>query len=288
MRITELIQYSRHLLKGRRARTTMICIMPAAASVFFRTAEACIYSLLLYFGDMKPIELFSGRNRIQLAIAVFFSIMRWTVCAPLIYGTAHRISEISGEKSPPYSRFSNILLSRRCYKRSIAAQLWIKLFSLAALVPVVFFGMTAYSLFTSGHSAGELFMTAHAIVLTTVSVVMWLMLKFSLAAVPLFLVKFPKMSVFRVVIGSLKFMKGRRAVLLRLIAVYTPLILSVAAIPFILPDILTAYSLSIDIYIKEEEYIEGNNAFGRFGKRTAASELSSRSERRFKTASDKA
>lgn len=288
MRIRELICYSRRLLKGRRIRTMMICIMPAAASVFFRTAEACIYSLLLYFGDMKPIELFSGENRVQLAIAVFFTIMRWTVCAPLVYGAAYRLCEISGEKQPPYARFSNILLSRRCYKRSLAAKLWIKFFSLAALVPVIFFGMTAYSLFTTSRTAGELFMTAHAIVLTVVSAVIWLMLKLSLAAVPLFLVKFPKMSVFRVVIGSLRFMKGRRSILLRLLAVYTPLMLTVAAIPFILPEMLTAYSLSIDIYIKEEEYLEGNSAFGRRGKASDASKLSSRAERRLKAAADEA
>lgn len=288
MKIRELTGFSRHLLKGRRLRTAMICILPFAASLFFRTAEACVYSLLLYFGEMKPIELFSGRNRAQLAIAVFFTILRWTVCAPLIYGAACRLCEITAEKRPPYRRFSDIILSRRSFRRSVAAQLWVKLFSMAALVPTIFFGTTAYSLFVTSRTAGELFMTAHAIVLTAVSAVIWLTVRLSLAAVPLFLVKFPRVSVFRVVIGTLGFMKGRRSTLLRLLAAYTPMLLSIAAIPYILPEMMTAYSLSIDIYIKEKEYLEGNSAFGRRRKAADASELSPRTERRFTAAPDEA
>lgn len=288
MRIRELTGFSRSLLKGRRFRTAMVCILPIASGLFFRTAEACVYSLMLYFGEMKPIELFSGRNRAQLAIAVFFTIARWTVSAPLVYGAAFRLCAITSEKGKPQRRFSDIILSRRCFRRSLAAQLWVKLFSAAALLPTIFFGTTAYSLFVTGRTAGELFMTAHAIVLTVVSAFMWLTVRLSLGAVPLFLVKFPKMSVFRVIIGTLCFMKGRRRTLMRLLAAYTPLLLSVAAVPYILPEIMTAYSLCIDIYIKEEEYLAGNSFFGRGRKSSDSSELSPRTKRRFPKTSDKA
>ena len=288
MRIRELTGFSRRLLKGRRFRTAMVSILPFAAGLFFRTAEACVYSLMLYFGEMKPIELFSGRNRAQLAITVFFTIARWTVSAPLVYGAAYRLCEITSGNALPQKRFSDIVLSRSCFRRSLAAQLWMKLFSAAALVPTLFFGTTAYSLFVTSRTAGELFMTAHAIVLTVVSSFIWLMVRLSLGAVPLFLVKFPKMSVFRVVIGTLCFMKGRRSTLLRLLAAYTPLLLSVAAVPYVLPEIMTAYSLCIDIYIKEEEYLAGNSFFGRGRKSSDAPELSPRTERRFTTAPDKA
>ena len=62
MKIRELIRYSGRLLEGRRARTMMICLLPAAAELFFRFAEAAVFSLLLYFGGSMPIELFSGSS----------------------------------------------------------------------------------------------------------------------------------------------------------------------------------------------------------------------------------
>ena len=65
MKIRELIRFSRGLLMGRRARTMMICILPLGAELFFRFAEAAVYSMLLYFGNIEPIRLFGGSNPVQ-------------------------------------------------------------------------------------------------------------------------------------------------------------------------------------------------------------------------------
>ena len=83
MKIRELIRYSGRLLEGRRARTMMICLLPAAAELFFRFAEAAVFSLLLYFGGSMPIELFSGSSAVQLSVTGVCTLLRWLTAAPL-------------------------------------------------------------------------------------------------------------------------------------------------------------------------------------------------------------
>lgn len=288
MKLRELIQYTKHLLKGRRTKTSLICLLPLGAELFFRSAEACVYSLLLYFGEISPIMLFSGNSTVQLAFTSLCTLLRWIVTAPLINAAAFRLCGICGNADKGDTPLSEIMLNRRFFRRSLSALLWTKIVGLITLIPAVFFGVTAYSLLISSHSAKELFMTAHAIVLTVVSIVMWLSLKLSLMAVPFLLVQFPKKSVFRVVRESIGFMSGRKSALVKLMAVYLPPMLTVAALPFLLPELMTAFSLSIDIYIKEDEYLERNKTDCGIRQAPDSAKLPHRKKRRFKAAADKA
>lgn len=289
MKIRELIRFTKKLLKGRRARTMMICILPLAAELFFRFAEAAAYSLLLYFGELDPIALFGGDNPLQLSVTVVSTVLRWIITAPLMYAAAFRLAEICEEA--PLKRmtpFSRVLLNKRSLRRSLSAALWTRIAGLLALAPAVFFGITAYSLFGGSLDPRETFLAVNALVLTAASLYLWLSLKLALTAVPYLLVKLPKKTAFRTVLYSIGFMRGRKNVPLRIFAVYLPQLATVAGLPYGLTKMMAAYSLSIDIFIKEDEYLEANKADGGYREPHDAAKLPRRKKRRFKAAADEA
>jgi len=286
LRISELIPFVRKLLRGRDITVMTVCMLPLLGELFFRFAEAAVYSLLLYFGELPPIALFSGSSRIQLAVAVLSALLRFVVVSPLIYAAAAVLTDICSERRP--SAISCLLVSRRNFRRSLTAALITKLLGAAALVPAAFFGVNAYRLLISGHTAGELFMTLHAFVLTALAAGMWISLRLSLSALPFLMAQFPDRSVIRLTFMALRIMKGRKTVLLKLIALYFPAALTVIGLPFALTRISAAWALCISIRMKEEEYNEGNRAEGSLGRAYAAGGIPAEKAERIKTAAYKA
>ena len=286
MSIRELVRFSRKLLKGRRTVTALVCILPLAAEVSFRLAEACFYSLMLYFGGAPPMELFTSTDPLQLSVTAGAAAARWLAAAPLTYMAAQRLCELCDESRSRFTPLTDILVSRRCVRRSLAALLWTKCAEVLLLAPAAFFGITAYSLFISSRDAGGMFMTVHAMSLTAVSLGVWLSAKLTFAAVPYLLAEFPDMSAFRAVLFSVKFMRGRKNILLRLIVLYLPAMLPVVTIPFVLPELKTAFALTIHIGVKEEEYLEGAEIHRHRRRTNAAAKLSAEQKRRFKAAPD--
>jgi hypothetical protein len=288
MKIRELIRYSGRLLEGRRARTMMICLLPLGAELFFRFAEAAVFSLLLYFGGSMPIELFSGSSAVQLSVTGVCTLLRWLTAAPLMYGAAQRLylitAELQHRRTVPFSR---TVLNKRTLRRSISAALWTRAIGLLGLVPLVFFGAWGYELLRGRLRGTELFLAANAVFLGVVSAVLWLSLKLSFAAVPFLLARYPQLTAFRVVMHSVGFMRGRKRVLLGLLAVYLPQMLTIAGLPYALMRLMTAFSLSIDIFIREDEYLETDRAEGGQRKARDAGKIS-RKKRCVKAAADKA
>ena len=262
MKIRLLIPYTKKLLKGRNLQTGLVCILPLCSEIFFRAAETTIYSILLYLGEMPPLSLFSGSSPVQLSAALVLTLMRWTVTAPLCCTSAFRLSEICSE-SHRCTPFSRVLLNRTFFRRSLGALMWTKLIGLIALAPAAFFGVSAYSMLHGTLSADEMFMAVNAIVLTAVSLLLWLSLKLSFSAVPFLIVRYPQKSALRNVLYSVKFMSGRKNILLRLAAAYILPAVSIVGFPFALTRAMTAFSLSIDIFTREDEYREGIKAYGR-------------------------
>lgn len=289
MKVRELIRFSRQLLKCRFARTMMICLLPLGTEMFFRCAEAAVYCILLYFGEYDPITLFSGRNSLQLTAAAVCSLLRWVTAAPLMYCAAYRLYGMTAETTKKrHEPISRVLMRKRTFKRSISAALWTKVIGLLALAPAVFFGVSAFNIMHGRLDARETFMAVNAVFLGAVSILLWLSLKLSFAAVPFLLVRFPKMTAFRTVLYSVRFMSGRKSVLLRLLAVYMPQMLTIVGIPIAFTRLMTAFSLSIDIFIKEDEYLETDRTDSGHGNSRDAGKVSPRKKRSFKTAADKA
>lgn len=285
MNIRELISFSGRLLKGRTAVTMTICLLPLAAELFFRFAEAAIYSLMLYFGQTEPAGLFSGGNRIQLAAAMIITILRVITAAPLTFAAAYRLMEICGGRKP-LTPVSRILLSRKYFRKSIGLSIMSKAVSLLALAPAAFFGITAWTLFSTAGNTKELFLTCHAFMLTAVSILMWLSLKISLAAAPFLMAYFPEHSPFRIIFMTISFMKGRKKTFAGLAAVYLLPILSIAALPIACTRLMTAAALCISIHIKEDEY-EGNKTQGRLRPADNTAKIPHGKAWRIKTASYK-
>lgn len=283
MKIRELISFSGKLLKGKKTVTMTVCLLPIAAELFFRFAEAAIYVLLLYFGQMQPAALFSGGSRIQLAVAVTITILRIIVTAPLTFAASYRLMELCGSRksSTPLSR---ILMSRKYFRKSLGLSIMSKAISLIALAPAAFFGITACTLFTTAHTARELFLTCHAFMLTAVSVVMWLSLKLSLCAAPFLMAYFPQKSPFRIIFMTIRFMRDRKKALAGLAVAYLLPAATVIGLPFACTRLMTATALCISIYIKEDEY-EGNKNEGQLRTADDVAKIPAGKARRIKKAS---
>ncbi len=289
MKVRELIRYSRQLLSGRRAKTMGICMLPLAAELFFRFAEAAVYSLMLYFGGGEPIRLFGGYNPAQLVVAVVCTLLRWITAAPLMYAAVYRLYGITSERAKKRAdSFSRILFRKCTFRRSITAALWTKIAGLLALIPVIFFGTAAYTMLHGRLRSQEAFLAMNAVFLAAVSVIFWLSLKLSFAAVPYLLVRYPKLTSFRTVLYSLRFMSGRKNVPLRLMVMYLPQMVTIIGLPAAITGLRTAFSLSIDIFIKEDEYLETDRADSRCRKARHSGKISSRKKRHIEAAADEA
>ena len=287
MKIRQLIPYTKKLLKGRWIRTSLICMLPFCSEVFFRLAEAAVYSMLLYFGEITPIELFSGKNKVQLSAALVLTLMRWVLTAPLVCTAAYRLCEICSERNC-FTPLSRVILSRAIFRRSLGALIWTKLIGAAALAPAVFFGISAYSMLNGRLETNDVFMAVNAVVLTIVSLILWLSLKLSFAAVPFLLVKFPQKSTLRNVLGAVRFMSGRKNVLIRLSAFYLIPAVSIAGLPYAVTRVFTAFALSTDIFIREDEYRERTETDCGSRRSRHAAKLPHRRKRSLKKAANKA
>lgn len=292
MKLCKLIRYSDKLLIGVRMRALLVSLMFVGTEFVFRLAEAALYSIILYFEDMKPIGLFTGDSSIQKVSAAVCMILRYLATAPLIYACVYWFAELCSDNSEhSTTQLSNIILNKKLYGRSLTALIFSKVIGFAFLIPTAFFGATAISLVQSsvGNSAdARLFMAMHASVMTLASVVLWIWAKIAMITLPFLLIKFPKRSVFSCIRDSFSFVRGRRSIIVKLFLLYVPLMLPVVTIPWILPKLFSSVALCISIGLKEDEYRERNKNDSNLGKAHHTSRFSSWSKRRLTPSADKA
>jgi len=295
MKVRELIRYSRKLTGGGRKRSALmvICILPLIAELFFRCAEAAVYSLLLYFGQMNPIDLFRAESVIQLSVMVLCTVIRWLTVYPLSYAAAVRLCEVCTDSAGKHTPYPKIL--SKSFGRSISAAFCSKLISTAAVVPAVFFGVTACRLIQGSLDTNGVFMAVNAVVLTIVSVGVWLSCRVSLSAVPYLLADMPQKNAFAVTFYSLRFMRGRKRVIIRLAAMCLPYAVTIIGIPAAVFRFRAAYALAADIFIHEDEYsaeeadrTEGNKIHGRRSVADDSAKIPHRKKRSLKKASGEA
>lgn len=250
--IWELTGYTRRRIRGRRAELLLACLPPLAACLLFRLGEAAAFSLLLYFGAMKPTELFGGFAG-QFIIAAVLALLRWTVTAPLICAAAVKLRSIvtDGAEEPSVSK---LLLSGGFCRRSIAAYAAGRLICFVMLIPAALLGAYAFTLVSDGGGSRELFAAWDALILAAVSVVLWLAARLSTMAVPFLLAEYPERGALSCAFMSIGFMRGRKRLPLALAAVYALPMATVAGLPVFLPELAAAYAAGISIFIKEDEY----------------------------------
>lgn len=282
MKMKDLIGYSAKLLKGRRADILLVCLLPLSTELLFRLAEASMYSLMLYFSDMKPSDLFIGRNTAQLAIAFLCTFFRWICTAPMYYACAVRLDEFCHERNRKYTRISRILLSRNIFRKSLGVFILKKIICMAVLTPFIFFAIITYGFVCTQ----EVFLGLHAIALSFISFILWINIRIKLMSVYFLMVENPEKSVFKIIAGSFRFMKGRGRYVTNLLGIYFFPMLTVIPIPFLLPELMTAYFLSMSIFKKEDEYFERDKIHSKNRKSHIPAKLSYRKKRRFKAYAD--
>lgn len=285
MDIHKLIKYSGSLLKGKFTKAFLIAVMPVVSELVFRLAEAAAYSLLLYFTDISPLGLFTGDSLIQQISTLIFTVLRWLTTAPLIYTAAYWFSGLSGELNN--SNLSELITDKKIYFRSLSLLLWTKFVGLFYIIPVFLFGASVYALTASETAETGILITVHASVMTVITAIVWLKTKIALLAVPFLAVHFPDRSAVSVVRYSLRLMKGRINTLIKLIIIYILPMITIAAIPFLLPRFFSSLSLLVDISVKEDEYRERNNIKSRNRNAADSAKLSHWKKRRFTATSDK-
>lgn len=285
MKIVELIKYSRCTVRGRRSRILLNCLFPLSVELFFLTAEAAVYSFLLYFGGIRPMELFTGKSGAQLVFAAILAVLRLLIMPPLRCGAVVRITELI-RGSGRQTAMSDMLLSGRFLRRSIGSGIFSRLISSAILIPTVLLGKTAVVLIMHGGDDKKLFAAVNSAVLCLIFLGIWISLRISLRAVPFVLAYLPELGGFAAVMYSLRCMSGRRRVILRLVVIYfLPLITVLPAIYFI-PEAAAAFSLGMWQCINDyEEGKRGKADFcGDGGKSGAAGKISSWRMRRLRRA----
>lgn len=253
MKTFELIGYSRRKIKHRRREVLLVCLPPIFADIFFRLAETALYSVLLYLGAFTPQELFTGRSMEQLVIAVVFTFMRWIITAPLWCCTAVRLLEFAGDKEKK-SLFSEMLLNGRFIRRSFSSFFMRKLISTAVLLPSVAAGIYTASLLSSSADSRQLFYASNTGALCAVLFLFWISVNISMSAVPFLLAEYPEKSGIGAVFMSFRFMKGRKKMLVGAGLIFLIPLITVIAIPFVIPETASVYAVGISIFFKEDEY----------------------------------
>lgn len=254
MKKRELLGYSRRLVKGRRRELLLICMIPVGTELFFRTAEAALYCLMLYFGNIKPIGLFTGESGEQAVISGIFAVLRFLVIPPLWCGLAARLMNFAGGRSEKIS-ISDMLLSGKFVGRAITAAFFGRLIAAAALFPGILSAAWGITMISDGADSGELIAATNLIALGIAFFMLWAAVRLSLTAVPFLLWERRDLSAVRTVIYTLRFMKDRRGLPLTLIFAYLPPILTIAAAPYFIPEWAAAYAVGISIFIKEDETV---------------------------------
>ncbi len=277
MKVRELMRFSRKYLKGRRTAVLMICMLPIGAGLIFRLAEAAIYSMLLYYGYMKPMDILTGAVEIQLAAWGIFTLIRWLVCTPLYYASAVRLSEICCEKKN-FTPISSIILGRYSFRKCTAAVFLTKLIGIIFSLPFIVSSVWAYRLM----ERDKLFPALHAFAAAVFFLYIYISVKINIFAVPFLMAEYRDKSIFRIILYSFRILKKRKGILFRLILTYGFLMLTVIAVPYVLPEFMTAFSLCISIFIREDEYFEGNSILSH-NRQTAYSRKFSDKKGRFKT-----
>lgn len=288
MSTRELIGYSRKLIKGRRRELLLICMLPIGTEIFFRTAEAALYSLMLYFGNIKPISLFMGNNAEQVVISGLFAVLRSLVMPPLWCGLAARMM-IFAEGKTESPTFSDMLLSGKFIGRAITASLFGRLIAAAVLAPGIISISYGIRLLSDGADSRELIIATNLIALGFGFAILWAAVRLGLTSVPFLLWEYRELSAVRTVMKSMSFMKNRRGLPLTLIFAYLPPILTIVAAPYFIPEWAAAYAVGISIFLKEDEAVyERAYIYGRNGFTETAEKLSPRKLRRFQRLAEKA
>ena len=173
MRIRELSGYTENMIKGKRWELLLLCLLPIGGELLLRSAEAALYSLMLYFGTIRPIDLFTGINTEQTVLSAIFILLRFLIMPPLWCGLGARLMLFAEGKKEP-KRLSRYLSSGKFILRSISANFFVCLISALFLLPIVAAFALGIYLLSDGAAGAELFVAVNLIALGIFLGIRWI------------------------------------------------------------------------------------------------------------------
>ena len=251
MKVSELISFSRRLIKGSRKKILVICMLPLSAELFFRLAEAAMYSMLLYFSGSGAYTLFISMQPEKIVLSWIFAVLRWIFFAPLCCCAAVQLSGHCCCKALP--PIWELILSRKFVLRSIGLILISKIMGLLLLSPALLAFGYVYHLLKTGADTSGVFVSAICIAVGVCSLCLWFSSRLGLAAAPFLMYYKKDKGCFSLAASSLKLMKGRRLLLLKLMLIYAAPAATIVGLPFVLPEISSAFAMGVSIFLQEDE-----------------------------------
>lgn len=280
MKLYQIKEYSGKALKGRRAEAFMISLCIPAVIVFFRLAELCISSVILYFSSLTPMEIFYGSEIWWTLSDFLFTILKIIMLSAVIPAVIKYFSGILEINLPEQK-------DTKLFGKNLTMNFIIKAISLILLIPVIISGYISARLIIKGNGS-SVFLTVHTLMLTIIFLALWIWALSGITALPFLIYRNPEKKILRLVSVSFRIMKNSRKGLFKIILFYTLFCLIPFAFIYVLPEFFTSLTLYINICIKEAEYIGGKNLYSRNSESLDTAKISHRKKRRIKTASDKA
>lgn len=280
MKLYQIKEYSGKALKGRRAEAFMISLCIPAVIVFFRLAELCISSVILYFSSLTPMEIFYGSEIWWTLSDFLFTILKIIMLSAVIPAVIKYFSGILEINLPEQK-------DTKLFGKNLTMNFIIKAISLILLIPVIISGYISARLIIKGNGS-SVFLTVHTLMLTIIFLAVWIWTLSGITALPFLIYRNPEKKILRLVSVSFRIMKNSRKGLFKIILFYTLFCLIPFAFIYVLPEFFTSLTLYINICIKEAEYIGGKNLYSRNSESLDTAKISHRKKRRIKTASDKA
>lgn len=280
MKLYQIKEYSGKALKGRRAEAFMISLCIPAVIVFFRLAELCISSVILYFSSLTPMEIFYGSEIWWTLSDFLFTILKIIMLSAVIPAVIKYFSGILEINLPEQK-------DTKLFGKNLTMNFIIKAISLILLIPVIISGYISARLIIKGNGS-SVFLTVHTLMLTIIFLAVWIWALSGITALPFLIYRNPEKKILRLVSVSFRIMKNSRKGLFKIILFYTLFCLIPFAFIYVLPEFFTSLTLYTNICIKEAEYIGGKNLYSRNSESLDTAKISHRKKRRIKTASDKA
>jgi hypothetical protein len=268
MNFRELRACTGRILKGKYRRAFRASVLYPTACLFAWLVPVILAAVLIQHGILTPWELFCGGIPRWALLCLLWSSLRFLFLLPVRLGTWSWFTELSGIAQTRKRLFSGMgafFHAFRCF-------LCVELCRLAAALPLALGLSGAAYAFRAAEGLPEggalLFLAVQCLCIAGYGAIGYARFCAGAAAVPFLFLAQPHAAPLVLLRTSFAVLHGRYAQLVRLVFGYFPAALPVLTIPFLLPYLMTDYTLFVQVCIREWE--EKNHARTAFSDGTAA------------------
>lgn len=258
MNFRELHACTRRTLKGRYVRVLRTALLYPCAWLFFKICPCIFAWVLIERNSLSPRELFLGSVPLWILFSALWAVLRFCVLLPLQCGTFSWFTTLTGLER---ANNSNVYFrNARQFLNAMRYFLTVRLLHVLALLPFALGVLGACIAFRQSIGLTDgglpLFLTAQCLCIAFLGGAFYIYFLIGSAAVPFFYLEHPNASPLAAVRRSQNVMHGSRFQLAMLLSGYGAAALPIVTIPFLLPYVMTDYTLFLQIRIREWEQSE--------------------------------